>query len=93
MGKRYTYVFENERVYLLKRRKVAYLRSKACVEKGTVEHSLRTQASGKGSLISKVGAVPAGDKSTEALKKLYKKVPFAYVILQDAYSQKEVGRK
>lgn len=70
--------FSNEQVYLLKQRRIAYLR--VVYVRGYAYYSLRTQARGKGSLVVKVNRVPTVD-ADKALARLHKKMPFAFVVL------------
>jgi len=71
--------FANEQIRILKSGQVLYLRSKYDLASDTVTHSIRTQNHGKGVQKLRAKAVPVAQAGS-ALDRLYKKMPFEFVI-------------
>lgn len=82
--------FANEQVRIIKSKKIAYLRSRYDIVKGTVTHSLRTQSHGNGVEIVRAKPEPIAQAGS-ALDRLYKRVPFEFVVYVPYMSFDEVS--
>jgi len=71
-------VYSDEKVYLTKRKKYAYLRTKHTRNTSYVVYTLRTHVRGRGVALARVQGQAA--EVDLLLQKLYKKIPFNFVI-------------